>query len=588
MPSLEWLTIFFVLLAPSLAQEKASPISEQCGDVLTEPYQPLQIKQSADKDCTWDIKRSANETTRLVFSVLNLNPNADCSQENVTVSDENLQVLGVLCPNSPQISVFEAVGGLSVRVFTDSNTSDRILYLFYNSFATGSEPVSCGGNTRGISGTISSPSYPNRHPDFAFCVWHLDAPKNTKIQLSFTEIFLEIDPLCRFDFIAVYDGPSTSSPLLDLLCGRTTAQLETSSNSVTLMLSADYANSYFGFSAAYKALPKSNTTSLSCSGDEMTVIINPSYLESLGYTADELTLTDTACGPLSSNPVAFIVPYQTCGTVRKLEDHTISYTNTISASLARGLITRRKQVQIIVTCELDGNTVVEIMYTTEDDIIQEQRDTSRYDVGLSFFTSETFVTPVLESPYFVDLNQTLFLQATLHLPDPQLTVFTDSCFASSEPKFQAATYDLVRQGCAKDDTYHNFPSGSGFARFSFGAFKFLHLHNSVYLKCRVVICDTNDTASRCNQGCITRHRRDLGSSKWKANAVVGPIRLGHHTHNDISESIGEENGSKAEHGSFYLFGILVLVANVLIVSLVVLRSSRKQRAAYRYHPVPTQ
>ncbi|KAE8590210.1 hypothetical protein XENTR_v10017980 [Xenopus tropicalis] len=561
---------------------------EQCGAVLTDPFKPLQIGLAADKDCTWNIERPANETTRLVFSVLNLNPNADCSQENVTVTDENLQVLGVLCPNSPNISVFETVGGLSVRVFTDSSTSDRYLYMFYNSFPTGSEPVSCGGDMRGISGTISSPNYPGRHPDFAFCVWHLDAPKNTKIQLSFSEIFIEIDPLCRFDFIAVYDGPSTSAPLLDLLCGRTTAELETSSNSVTLMLSTDYANSYFGFSANYKALPKSNTSSLSCSGNEMTVIINPSYLENLGYTADELTLTDASCGPSSSNPIAFVVPYQACGTVRKVEDHTISYTNTISASLAKGLITRRKQIQIIVTCELDGNTTLEIMYTTEDDIIQEQRDTDRFDVGLSFFTSETFVTPVVQSPYYVDLNQTLFLQATLHLPDSQLTVFTDSCFASSDPKFQASTYDLIRQGCAKDNTYHTFPSGIGFARFSFNAFKFLRTHNSVYLKCRVVICDSDDEASRCNQGCISRHRRDLGSSKWKSNAVVGPIRLSHHTQGEISESISEKDGSIAGHSSLYLFGVLVLAANVLLLSLVALRYSRKQPAAYRYHPVPTQ
>ncbi|KAG8435660.1 hypothetical protein GDO86_013547 [Hymenochirus boettgeri] len=586
---LGFLQIFLLLVAPTVAQT-ATQNGGKCGEVYTQSHKPFQLNPAPYSDCTWEIIRPANETVRLIFSVLNLNPLAECSQENVTVSDGNGKVLGVLCPDSPRIDVYESVGGLSVRVFTDPNSHSRVLYLFYNSFLTGSAPVPCGGNLRGLSGNITSPNYPGRHPDFTFCVWHLETPKNTKIELSFSEIFVEIDPLCRFDFIAVYDGPSTSAPLLDILCGRTTATLETSSNSVTLMLSTDYANSYFGFSTSYTALPSSNTSSLSCAGDAMTAIISPSYLASLGYSAHELTLINPSCGPISSNPVAFIIPYQACGTVKKVEDNLISYTNTISASLATGLITRRKQIQIIVTCELDGNTTVEIMYLTRDNVIEEHRDTGRYDVGLSFFKSDDFATPETQSPYKVDLNQTLFLQATLNFPDPDLTVFTESCFASADPSFQDPTYDLIKQGCVKDDTYHNYPSGSGFARFSFSAFKFLRADISVYLKCRVIICDVNDKMSRCNQGCITRQRRDLGSSKWKANAVVGPIRLKPHTKNEVSESISEKRDEESltNHSNFYILGILVLVVNVLILSFVILRYSRKQPAGYRYHPLATQ
>lgn len=74
----------------------------------------------------------------------------------------------------------------------------------------------------------------------------------------FFQYSLEIDPVCRFDFITVYDGPDTNAPILDILCGRKVAELETTSNSVTLLFSADYANSYFGFSATYSAIPQSN------------------------------------------------------------------------------------------------------------------------------------------------------------------------------------------------------------------------------------------------------------------------------------------------------------------------------------------
>ncbi|KAM4702806.1 CUB and zona pellucida-like domain-containing protein 1 [Rhinophrynus dorsalis] len=561
----------------------------RCGAILTDPHKPVQITPPENSDCTWNIERPANETTRLVFSIIKLNLPADCSQENITVLDKDAHVLGVLCPDSPQIAVFESAGSIDVRISTDSSSFERLVYLFYYSFDPGNEPQ-CGGNIRGYSGNIASPNYPGRHPDFAFCIWHLEVPKNTKIQLSFTEIFLELDPLCRFDFIAVYDGPSTSSPLLDVLCGRTTAKVESSSSSVTLMLSTDYANSYYGFSADYVALPKSNTSALSCSGGEMTVIISPSYISSQGYNADELTLLNPSCGPVSSDPIVFEVPYWGCGTVRKVEDHTISYTNVITASYGGGVITRRKQLQIIVTCELEGNSTVEIMYVTENDVIQDQQESGTYKVDLSFYTSDDFTMPVQQSPYFIELNETLFLQATLHSQDPQLTVFTDTCFASAQSNFQEPRYDLIKHGCVKDDTYHNFPSGIGFARFSFSAFKFLHAHPSVYLQCRVVICDVNDPGSRCNQGCVTRQRRDLGSNNWKANAVVGPIRLKQESEIEHAGSVSEKREESPKEGpsSFYLFGVLVLVANVLILSLVVLRYSRKQPTGYRYSPLATQ
>ncbi|XP_053548600.1 CUB and zona pellucida-like domain-containing protein 1, partial [Bombina bombina] len=562
----------------------------KCGARFTEPFNPVERNIIHASDCTWHIDRPVNETTRLIFSVLNLNQSSDCSQENITVYNEKSEVLGVLCPDSPRISVFESQGSLSVHIFTDfSPYNERLVYLLYYSFAPGSEPAQCGGNLEAFSGTITSPNYPGRHPDFTFCVWHFDVPKNTKIQLTFTEIFIEMDPLCRFDFIALYDGPSTNSPILDILCGRTTAQVETSSNSLTLMLSTDYINSYFGLSADYIVLPQSNTSSLTCSGDGMTVIINPSFLSFLNYHGKDLTLTNTTCGPVSTNPVVFYVPYVGCGTVKKVMDHTISYTNTISGLLAgERVITGQNNLQIIVTCEFDSNSAVEVMYMIQNDIVQEQKDSSQYDISLDFYQSEDFSSQVVETPYFIELNKKLYLQATLRSPDPQLTVFTETCFASPNSNFEEPTYDLIRHGCSKDDTYHNFPSGSGFARFSISAFRFLHSHPSVYLQCRLVICDTDDSESRCKQGCMNRQRKDLSSHKWKANAVVGPIRLKHETEHSDSLSEKREETSNVPQNNLYLLGIMVLIVNALILTLVVLRYQQKQPVGYRYQQLATE
>ncbi|XP_063290967.1 CUB and zona pellucida-like domain-containing protein 1 [Pelobates fuscus] len=589
MPPLGILTFFILCASTSLAQDKSVDLQTRCGASFSDTYKPVQIQVNEDSDCTWSIVRPANETTRIVFSILDLNTAADCSQENVTVLDENLQVLGVLCPNSPRIDVFETPGSAYLRVSTNSDALVRTVYLMYYSFAPGNEAAVCGGQVNGYSGSISSPNYPGRHPHFAYCVWHLETPKNTKIDLSFTEIFLEVDPVCRFDFIALYDGPTTNSPILDVLCGRTVAELETTSNTLTVVLSTDYANSYFGFNLKYVALPENNSSSLFCSGEKMTVIFDPSYINSLGYNANDLTLIDTSCGPVSSNPIAFNVPFTSCGTVRKVEDHVISYTNIITAT-SSGVITRRKNIEFVMTCELDNESIVEIMYVTENDIIQESQETGKYDISLSFYQTQDYTTPVLESPYYIELNNTLFLQATLKTEDPGLTLFTESCFASSKSNFNGPTYYLIQNGCAKDNTYHNFPSGSGLARFSFSAFKFIEEYPSVYLQCRVVICDSNDPGSRCNQGCITRNRRDLGSNVRKVSAVVGPIRLKRQSDVDPLGSVSEKRGedSTSETSNIYLFGILVLVVNVLLVAFIVLRNSRKKPNSYEYQALPTE
>lgn len=77
---------------------------------------------------------------------------------------------------------------------------------------------------------------------------------------------LEVDEQCRFDFVAVYDGSSTTSGLIGQVCGRVRPTFESSSDSLTVVLSTDYANSYRGFSASYTSIyTETVNTSKSCS-----------------------------------------------------------------------------------------------------------------------------------------------------------------------------------------------------------------------------------------------------------------------------------------------------------------------------------
>lgn len=52
----------------------------------------------------------------------------------------------------------------------------------------------------------------------------------------------------------MYDGSSTNSGLIDKVCGRGKPTFESSTGSLTVVLSTDYANSYWGFSASYTSV----------------------------------------------------------------------------------------------------------------------------------------------------------------------------------------------------------------------------------------------------------------------------------------------------------------------------------------------
>ncbi|KFV62872.1 Deleted in malignant brain tumors 1 protein, partial [Dryobates pubescens] len=116
-------------------------------------------------------------------------------------------------------------------------------------------------------------------------------------------------------------------------------------------------------------------------------------------------------------------------------------------------------------------------------------------------------------PYYVGLNQSLFLQASLNSSDTGLLLSVDTCVASPDPNnFETGTYELIRSGCIKDPTYSSYYSPySSTARFGFKAFSFVNRYPAVYLQCQLLVCRQYDYSSRCYQGCVSRSKRNTDS-----------------------------------------------------------------------------
>ncbi|XP_069468098.1 CUB and zona pellucida-like domain-containing protein 1 [Ambystoma mexicanum] len=176
---------------------------------------------------------------------------------------------------------------------------------------------------------------------------------------------------------------------------------------------------------------------------------------------------------------------------------------------------------------MSQETIVEFVYMPEDTIEFSETEEGHYEVAIAFFQSPSFYERVMQSPYYVNLDQELFVQATLQTSDPDLQLLVDTCEALPDPQNTTLqTYGLIRQGCVEDTTYQSYPSPSmDVARFSFRAFEFLKEHSSIYLRCKMAVCSVNDPSSFCTQGCFSRRKRSLGTPHQEVEVIVGPIQL---------------------------------------------------------------
>ncbi|XP_015723058.1 CUB and zona pellucida-like domain-containing protein 1 [Coturnix japonica] len=600
MKVLRQLLLLPLLAALAFAEDNSIELMgvPRCGASFTEPNKAFKIDLNSNANCVWHIQRSENQTIRLIFSYFKFNPSSSCETESIKVYDgpsSNSSLLGQVCNNTNAVPVFQSSSNsLTFLVTTNSVAFARNFFVFYYFLSPETMIKNCGGSLTGPNGTFTSPNYPAAYPEFTYCVWHIQTTKDSKISLEFQDLFLELDQKCQFDFLAVYDGLSTNNGLIGKACGVSRPTFESSSNAMTVVLSTDYANSYRGFSARYTSIlppPPQPDTSLTCSSDRMTIALSKAYLNSLGYNETHLQLNDPSCRPVTTDQVIFSFPLNSCGTTKKDEDESITYTNVVTISESGNIVTRKRIVQIITKCIMEKNSTLEVIYVTENNVIQNTTSVGRYDVSMSFYDSGSFSSPVLESPYYVDLNQTLFAQVSLQSSDPNLLVFIDTCTASPQSDFGSVTYDLIRSGCNKDDTVVTYPPLEHYGRFRFNAFRFLRRAPSVYLQCDILICDSEDTNSRCTKGCVSRQKRDISSYTWKTKAVVGPIRLKRDRRNaahleSLARTDAEETPTPQRY-SFYTLSLVVLISNVIIVAAVVLKYHIKCLSGPGYQKIPS-
>uniref|UniRef100_A0A8C6U4F9 CUB domain-containing protein n=1 Tax=Neogobius melanostomus TaxID=47308 RepID=A0A8C6U4F9_9GOBI len=176
---------------------------------VTSPGYPQNYPQNID--CVWVISVPNGEA--LTFTYFNLEPHSTCGWDSVTIfngGSAGSPVIGQYCGSTSPGTVQSGSNKLTVQRQRSDGAGGPLLKASVC-------PAGCGGVIHADSGIIKSPNYPQNFPANSECLWHIIAHQGN--HLEFNRFDLEASSSCRYDYVAVYDGPNTLAPLLGTFCG---------------------------------------------------------------------------------------------------------------------------------------------------------------------------------------------------------------------------------------------------------------------------------------------------------------------------------------------------------------------------------
>uniref|UniRef100_A0A663FEM8 CUB domain containing protein 2 n=1 Tax=Aquila chrysaetos chrysaetos TaxID=223781 RepID=A0A663FEM8_AQUCH len=198
--------------------------SIKCGGVLSAPYGNFSSpnfpgRYPYETECTWLIVVAEGSSVLLSFSHFELEYHAACAYDYLQVYNgaarDQGNLLGTFCGRSPPPPFSSAWHVMAVVFRSDRHVAKR-------GFAAAYRKDACGGQLTGLSGEITSPRYPESYPNNAECRWSIGGGSGGgPLTLVFTDFQVEGGQGCGFDYVALFDGPTTAAPRLGRYCGST-------------------------------------------------------------------------------------------------------------------------------------------------------------------------------------------------------------------------------------------------------------------------------------------------------------------------------------------------------------------------------
>ncbi|XP_040266587.1 embryonic protein UVS.2-like [Bufo bufo] len=164
--------------------------------------------------CLWLVRVNRNKTF-LQFDKFYLPASAECTAYHITVYDGPSKTSPVLLDRM--------CGAHELPLMVASKNSVLVEFVFEDPLAAVDVKASyglvdCGGTYTTDNGTVTSPSYPDPYPNLSDCITAIWAPEGHQIVLNFTAFSVEYSSSCLYDYLIIYDGGRTDSPLLGRYC----------------------------------------------------------------------------------------------------------------------------------------------------------------------------------------------------------------------------------------------------------------------------------------------------------------------------------------------------------------------------------
>uniref|UniRef100_F6WZ69 Procollagen C-endopeptidase enhancer n=1 Tax=Equus caballus TaxID=9796 RepID=F6WZ69_HORSE len=203
------------------------------------------------------------QTVSLSFRVFDLELHPACRYDALEVfagSGTSGQRLGRFCGTFRPAPLVAPGNQVTLRMTADEGTGGRGFLLWYSGRATsGTEHQFCGGRLEKAQGTLTTPNWPESdYPPGISCSWHIIAPPDQVISLTFGKFDLESDTYCRYDSVSVFNGAvSDDAKRLGKFCGDTApGPISSEGNELLVQFVSDLSVTADGFSASYRTLPR--------------------------------------------------------------------------------------------------------------------------------------------------------------------------------------------------------------------------------------------------------------------------------------------------------------------------------------------
>lgn len=280
-----------------LAADRRSCETAACGGFITKLNGSLSTpgwpkEYPPNKNCVWQLVAPIQYRITLVFDVFETEGNDVCKYDYVEVRsglDSDSKLHGKFCGAEKPEVITSQQNNMRIEFKSDNTVSKRGFKAHFfsdidecskenggcqhecvNTFGSYScqcrsgfmlhdnkhdcKEAGCDHVVNTVSGTISSPNWPDRYPSKKACTWSLSTTPGHRIKLVFNEIDMEAHLECAYDHLEIYDGQDTHAPSLGRFCGtKKPSPVISSGNKMYLRFFSDNSVQKRGFEVSYRA-----------------------------------------------------------------------------------------------------------------------------------------------------------------------------------------------------------------------------------------------------------------------------------------------------------------------------------------------